>query len=102
MELADLSGHPARTVARRHKQAVEAWYTELLSKAGVPSPVERARELAVLAEGATSLILVHGDRSYAEVAARAAKQLVRDVEPTKNRQDVKALSHRVVKRKKIR
>jgi AcrR family transcriptional regulator len=76
MELADLPGHPARVVARRHKAAVEAWYAELLSNAAISSPRERAREIALLAEGATALILIHGDRSYAESAARAAKRLL--------------------------
>jgi AcrR family transcriptional regulator len=77
MELADLPGHPAHAVARRHKAAVEGWYTELLARAGVSMPSERAREVALLAEGATALILIHGDRSYAETAARAAKRLIR-------------------------
>ena len=39
-------------------------------------PAERAREIALLVEGAVALILIHGDRGYAEAAARAAKQLV--------------------------
>jgi AcrR family transcriptional regulator len=77
MELADLPGHPARVVARRHKAALEAWYAELFTKARVSLPVERAREVALLVEGATALILIHGDRSYADTAARAAKRLVR-------------------------
>ena len=77
VELADLPGHPARVVARRHKSAVEDWYTELFSKARISMPRERARELALLAEGAGALILIHGDRSYADTAARAAKRLVR-------------------------
>ena len=77
MELADLPGHPARAIAHRHKAAVEAWYTDLFAKAKVASPSERAREVALLVEGATALILIHGDRSYADAAARAAKQLIR-------------------------
>ena len=76
MELADLPGHPARAVARRHKAAVEAWYAELFKMARVAMPAERAREVALLAEGATSLILIHGDRGYADAAARAAKRLI--------------------------
>ena len=76
MELADLPGHPARGAARRHKAAREAWYAEILAKAGVASAPERAREIALLAEGATALILIHGDRSYADAAARAAKELL--------------------------
>ena len=77
MELADLPGHPARAIAHRHKAAVEAWYTDLFIRANVASPSERARELALLVEGATALILIHGDRSYADAAARAAQHLIR-------------------------
>jgi hypothetical protein len=77
MELADLPGHPARAIARRHKAAVEAWYGDLFVRAGVPSPLARAREVALLVEGATALLLVHSDRSYADAAARAAKLLIR-------------------------
>jgi AcrR family transcriptional regulator len=60
MELADLPGHPARVVARRHKAALEAWWTGRLRKAGVASPS----------------VLIHGDRHYADAAARAAIRLV--------------------------
>jgi AcrR family transcriptional regulator len=76
MELADLKGHPARAIAHRHKAAMEAWLASLLEKAGVSCPLDRAREVALLIEGATALILIHGDRSYAEAAGRAAKRLV--------------------------
>lgn len=77
VELADLRGHPARTIARRHKAAVEAWFAARLAMAKVSSPRERAREITLLMEGAMMLMLIHGDRSYAEAAARAAKRLVR-------------------------
>lgn len=76
MELADLPGHPAHAVARRHKKTVESWWTELLAKKGIRSPAKRARELVLLIEGATALMLIHGDRSYADAAANAAKKLV--------------------------
>lgn len=76
MELADLPGHPARAVARRHKAAVEALLADVLTKAGIESPSERAREAALLLEGAMALILVHGDRTYALAAAGAAKRLM--------------------------
>jgi AcrR family transcriptional regulator len=76
VELADLPGHPARAIARRHKAAVETWYIEFLGKAGVRRAAERGRELAMLVEGASLMILIHGDRSYAEAAARAARRLI--------------------------
>jgi AcrR family transcriptional regulator len=75
-ELADLPGHPARQIARKHKTAVEVWFGDLLTSAGVASPMERGREIAVVMEGALSLMLIHGDESYAEIAARAAKRLI--------------------------
>jgi AcrR family transcriptional regulator len=76
MELADLPGHPARAVARRHKAAIEGLLAEVLARAGVEAPAERAREAALLLEGAMALMLVHGDRAYAQAAAGAAKRLV--------------------------
>jgi AcrR family transcriptional regulator len=76
MELADLPGHPARIVADRHKLATQAWWRDLLRLAGVPQPARRARELMLVLEGAMALILIHGDRSYADDAARAARKLV--------------------------
>jgi hypothetical protein len=76
VELADLRGHPARAIARRHKASVEAWLTSRLAKAGVVSPRERAREVTLLMEGAMMLMLIHGDLTYAKSAADAAKQLV--------------------------
>lgn len=55
MELAELPGHPARRVARRHKEDVQAWVAEMLLKAGVRSARERAREIQLLLEGANAL-----------------------------------------------
>jgi hypothetical protein len=43
----------------------------------VHSSIERGREVALLMEGSLSLMLIHGDRSYAEAAAGAAKRLVK-------------------------
>jgi AcrR family transcriptional regulator len=76
IELADLPGHPARSIARQHKGALEKYLAEVLAKAGVMSPLQRAREIQLLAEGAMVMILIHGDRTYAEAAAAAAKRLV--------------------------
>ncbi len=76
IELADLRGHPARLIARRHKALLEGHLGDLLAKHKVPSPRQRAREVWLLSEGAISLILIHGDRDYAAAAAEAAKRLI--------------------------
>lgn len=77
IELADLPGHPARLIARRHKTILEGHLGELLARSGIARPQEVAREIWLLSEGAISLILVHGDRRYAMAAAAAAKKLLR-------------------------
>lgn len=77
IELADLPGHPARLIARRHKAMLEAHLADLLARSGLERASEIAREIWLLSEGAISLILVHGDRRYAAAAARAAHALIR-------------------------
>lgn len=76
MELADLPGHPARAAARRHKAAIEDWLAGRLAELGVAAPAEKARQIKLLLEGCLSLILIHGDTSYAQSAAVAAKAIV--------------------------
>ena len=76
IELADLRGHPARLIARRHKAMLEEQMAKVLAHANVAQPRERAREIWLLSEGAISLMLVHGDRRYAAAAAEAAKRLL--------------------------
>jgi AcrR family transcriptional regulator len=77
IELADLPGHPARLIARRHKAQLERCFAELLARSGVERSTELAREIWLLLEGATSLILVHGDQGYSNAASKAAMTLVR-------------------------
>jgi AcrR family transcriptional regulator len=76
MELADLPGHPARALARRHKNIMMADLARKFAEAGVESPQERVREIWVLVEGAMVMMLIQGDRSYATTAAEAAKRLI--------------------------
>jgi AcrR family transcriptional regulator len=76
IELADLPGHPARLIARRHKAQLERCLAELLERTGVRQSGELARAVWLLSEGAISLILVHGDRGYSSAASEAAKTLV--------------------------
>lgn len=76
IELADLPGHPARVIARRHKAQLESCLAELLEQSGVIRSKELARAVWLLSEGAISLILVHGDRGYSRSASEAARTLV--------------------------
>lgn len=76
MELADLPGHPARAIARRHKAAVEERLAAELLKRGISRPKERARALVLLIEGTNALMVIHGDRAYAAAAAQAARVLL--------------------------
>ncbi len=71
MELAGLPGHPARTIAKRHKAAVEARLASAFGSALAGA------EVMLLLEGVVTLLLVHGDRRYAEIATAAAKALTR-------------------------
>jgi AcrR family transcriptional regulator len=77
IELADLPGHPARLIARRHKAQLERCLAELLERSGVRQAGELARAIWLLLEGAISLILIHGGRGYSTTASDAAKTLVR-------------------------
>jgi AcrR family transcriptional regulator len=77
IELADLPGHPARLIARRHKAQLEQCLADLLDRSGVRKSEQLARAVWLLSEGAISLILVHGNRGYSAAAAEAAKTLVR-------------------------
>ena len=74
MEFAHLPGHPARMAARRHKARIERWLADRLGM-GDRSP-QLARQIVLLLEGCHSLILIHGDPSYADAAAEAARLLV--------------------------
>jgi AcrR family transcriptional regulator len=77
IELADLPGHPARKIARRHKAQLELCLAELLAQSGIEQAKELARAVWLLSEGAISLILIHGDRGYSAAALKAAMMLVR-------------------------
>ena len=77
IELADLPGHPARQIARRHKARLERCFSELLERSGVRRAAELSRAIWLLSEGAISLILVHGDQGYSLAASDAAMTLLR-------------------------
>jgi AcrR family transcriptional regulator len=72
MELADLRGHPARLIARKHKTAIEDRLARVLGSR------RAAVELTLLLEGTMAMLIISGDRRYAEAAASAAKRLLAD------------------------
>ncbi len=76
MELADLPGHPARSAARRHKEAVEDWLARQFEHGRIHNPRQVARQIMLLIEGCHALILIHGDTGYARAAAGVARFLV--------------------------
>jgi AcrR family transcriptional regulator len=90
VELADLRGHPARAIARRHKTDVERWLTKTIAAAGVRSAAQCARQIMILAEGAIVLGLIHQDGSYARAATAAAKALIREHTPARLRRSPRA------------
>jgi AcrR family transcriptional regulator len=76
IELADLPGHPARAIARRHKTMLETHVANQLKRLNIAAPVERARQIWLLAEGAMVSVLVHQDQRYVQIAARTARGLL--------------------------
>jgi AcrR family transcriptional regulator len=80
-ELAEMPGHPARAIARRHEKMIEDLLAELLLSAGVRSARRRARQIYILLEGAAAMILVHGDWSYASAAAEVGNLILVDRAP---------------------
>lgn len=76
IELAEMPGHPAREIARRHKRMVEAALADSFEQAGIRSARKRARQIFTLLEGTTALMLVHSDKAYVSAAAEAAKALL--------------------------
>jgi AcrR family transcriptional regulator len=76
VELADLPGHPARTIARRAKGKTESWLAERLAVARVDNAQARAREIMLLVEGSMALTLIHGGCEYIDASARLAKKLM--------------------------
>lgn len=76
VELADLPGHPARSIAKKHKELLESHLSELLGRSGIKNPRILAREIWLLFEGGMVLVLIHGDRSYLKTAEEAALKLL--------------------------
>jgi len=75
-ELANKPGHPAVKVGAAHKKKFEAWLADRLAEADCADPPLRARQIALLMEGAFSTMLIHRDLEYIRVAGETAAALV--------------------------
>lgn len=79
VELVNLPGHPAIVAARAHKKRVEDWFCSVLREAKLlKDPEMLARQLILLLDGAFTVVLLHRDVTYFEIAGEAAAALIRD------------------------
>ena len=75
-ELANFPGHPAVKAGARHKRRFEAWLKEELAKEGVADAASVSRKLLVLLDGSASVMLIHRDPEYVELAGEAAASII--------------------------
>ena len=68
--------HPVRLGTSAHKKAIERWFKTLLSDYGHANPALKARQIAVLLDGAVIQAFMHGDPAYARAAGAAARALL--------------------------
>lgn len=81
VELAGMPGHPAVRAARDHRKYVERTLSRELSEIDASDPVNLARRLAILLDGAITHSIVHHDPYYAAEAGRLAISLVAAARP---------------------
>lgn len=75
-ELASTPAHPAVKAGAAHKKRFEAWLEAELGAEGIADAAALARQLVVLLDGATTVMLIHRDLAYVETAGRLACDLV--------------------------
>ncbi|WP_298242164.1 TetR/AcrR family transcriptional regulator [uncultured Bradyrhizobium sp.] len=75
-ELANTPAHPAVKAGAAHKKRFEAWLEAELRDHGVAGAETLARQLVVLLDGATTVMLIHRDLDYVDTAGRLALGLV--------------------------
>lgn len=81
-ELANLPGHPALKLGAAHKKKFERWMAERLAAAGIGEALPLARQIMLLLDGSFSVVMLHRDPSYMEVAGEAARILIRNAART--------------------
>jgi AcrR family transcriptional regulator len=75
-ELANTPAHPAVKAGAAHKKRFEAWLETELQQQGIPGAAGLARQLVILLDGATTVMLIHRDLDYVEAAGELALSLV--------------------------
>jgi AcrR family transcriptional regulator len=75
-ELANTPAHPAVKAGAAHKKRFEAWLETELRGQGIPGAAGLARQLVILLDGATTVMLIHRELDYVETAGRLAFDLV--------------------------
>ena len=75
-ELANTPAHPAVKAGAAHKKRFEAWLETELRGHGVAGAPALARQLVILLDGATTVMLIHRDLDYVDTAGRLALGLV--------------------------
>ena len=75
-ELASTPGHPAIKAGAAHKKRFEAWMADTLAGGGVHDAAKIARQIVILLDGAATVMLIHRDLAYVEIAGAAAAALV--------------------------
>jgi AcrR family transcriptional regulator len=68
--------HPARVVARRHKEGVGEHLAALAKEAGIDEPETLAERLLLLLEGATVMVATRRSREPLEAARSLARELL--------------------------
>ncbi|MBC9875742.1 TetR/AcrR family transcriptional regulator [Bradyrhizobium sp. INPA01-394B] len=75
-ELANTPAHPAVRAGAAHKKRFEAWLEAELRGQGLSAAATLARQIMILLDGATAVMLIHRDLDYVETAGRLARDLV--------------------------
>lgn len=75
-ELANTPAHPAVKAGAAHKKRFEAWLEAELRGEDIPDAAALARQIVILLDGATTVMLIHRDLDYVKTAGAMARGLV--------------------------
>jgi AcrR family transcriptional regulator len=75
-ELANMPGHPAVKIGAAHKKKFEEWLRATFAAEGIADPLQLARQILLLLDGAFAVVLLHREPSYMETAGEAALALI--------------------------